>query len=163
MRIAVLSLQNRDPDSAVNRAYYAMFNIARAALLKSGVSEGDLPRTHRGLNEAFRQHAVLPGRIDSALASALSRAENLRLMADYTAKEIDPRAAAQLVKEAGRYVREVQRVFDLQLDSIEEQRREGREDWLRLRQAQVDADDPREKGGQEPTRDRGVEHEPDEG
>jgi hypothetical protein len=35
MQIARLSLENEDPDSAVNRAYYAMFNISRAALLKA--------------------------------------------------------------------------------------------------------------------------------
>ena len=54
IQIARLSLENEDPDSAVNRAYYAMFNIARAALLEAGVAEGELPRTHRGISEAFR-------------------------------------------------------------------------------------------------------------
>jgi len=44
IQIARLSLDNEDPDSAVNRAYYAMFNISRAALLKAGVAEGELPR-----------------------------------------------------------------------------------------------------------------------
>jgi uncharacterized protein (UPF0332 family) len=33
MRSAHMSLREGDPDSAVNRAYYAMFNVARAALL----------------------------------------------------------------------------------------------------------------------------------
>lgn len=114
IHIARLSLENEDADSAVNRAYYAMFNISRAALLKAGVAEGELPRTHRGISEAFRQHAVLTGRIDPELASALSRAESLRLMADYTATEIDANAATKLVEQAENYVRTVERVFDLQ-------------------------------------------------
>jgi uncharacterized protein (UPF0332 family) len=147
VRIARLSLQNGDPDSAVNRAYYAMFNTARAALLKSGVPEGELPRTHRGINEAFRQYAVLPGRIDSDLASALSRAENLRLMADYTASEIETEAASRVVEE--KFVRTVEHEFGLQigesrhpdtattLRSPEEERRQARENWLRLRQQQT--------------------------
>ena len=46
MQIARLSLENEDPDSAVNRAYYAMFNISRAALLKAGVAE---PWNQRGI------------------------------------------------------------------------------------------------------------------
>jgi uncharacterized protein (UPF0332 family) len=29
-------LQDRDPDGSVNRSYYAMFDIARAALLSAG-------------------------------------------------------------------------------------------------------------------------------
>jgi uncharacterized protein (UPF0332 family) len=114
IRIARLSLQNKDPDSAVNRAYYAMFNSARAALLKSGVAEDELPRTHRGISEAFRQHAVLTGKINADLGSTLSRAEHLRLMADYTAKEIDAGTAGKLVEQAELYVRTVERVFDLQ-------------------------------------------------
>jgi len=114
IQIARLSLENEDPDSAVNRAYYAMFNISRAAVLKAGVAEGELPRTHRGISEAFRQHAVLAGKIDAELASTLSRAENLRLMADYTATEIDASAAAKLVEQAEEYVRTVRHVFDLQ-------------------------------------------------
>ena len=127
MRIAVLSLENKDPDSAVNRAYYAMFNVTRAALLKCGVPEGQLPRTHRGVSGAFRQHAVLPGRIHSELASLLGRAESVRLMADYTGKEIAPAAAAELVKEAERYVTTLERAFGLELDPLEEQRQEDRE------------------------------------
>jgi uncharacterized protein (UPF0332 family) len=83
MRSARMSLREGDPDSAVNRAYYAMFNVARAALLNSGVPEGDLPRTHRGVIEAFRNHAVQTGRVDAELASTLSRTESLRLKADY--------------------------------------------------------------------------------
>ena len=130
IQIARLSLENEDPDSAVNRSYYAMFNISRAALLKAGVPEGELPRTHRGINEAFRQHAVLTGKIDPELASALSRAESLRLMADYTATEIDADAATKLVEQEENYVRTVKRIFDLQQTAGLE------EDWLNLRRQQ---------------------------
>jgi uncharacterized protein (UPF0332 family) len=172
MQIARLSLENEDPDSAVNRAYYAMFNISRAALLKAGVAEGELPRTHRGISEAFRQHAVLNGKIDAELASALSRAESLRLMADYTATEIDPDAATKLVEQAENYVRTVERAFDLQqsaglktiaseiqdgrsrdeqgsatgnfsdVDQVEEARRTGREDWLKLQKQKWESGAP---------------------
>ena len=57
-------LTDRDYDSAVNRSYYAMFDIARAALLRAGVAEDKLPRTHNGVIDAFRQHAVQSGQID---------------------------------------------------------------------------------------------------
>ena len=47
------NLREGDMDGAVNRAYYAMFNIARAALLRSGVPESELPRAHNGLRVSF--------------------------------------------------------------------------------------------------------------
>lgn len=173
IQIARLSLENEDPDSAVNRAYYAMFNISRAALLKAGVAEGELPRTHRGISEAFRQHAVLNGKVDAELASALSRAESMRLLADYTATEIDGNAATKLVEQAENYVRTVERVFDLQqsaevktvvpvevgdnhsrdeqqaeagdfsdVDEMEEARKKGREEWLKLQKEKLESGAP---------------------
>jgi uncharacterized protein (UPF0332 family) len=42
---AKVTLRDGDMDGAVNRAYYAMFNVARAALLISGVPESELPDT----------------------------------------------------------------------------------------------------------------------
>jgi uncharacterized protein (UPF0332 family) len=114
MRSAVMSLKDGDPDSAVNRAYYAMFNIARAALLKAGVPEGDLPRTHRGVIEPFRNHAVQTGRVDPELASTLSRTESLRLKADYTGSEIEFAAAERVVSHAETFFRTVRQEFGLE-------------------------------------------------
>ncbi|WXK24767.1 HEPN domain-containing protein (plasmid) [Mycetohabitans endofungorum] len=48
-----------DVDGAVNRAYYAMFDAARAALLASGAPvEPDVGRTHSGLIWAFGNYLV---------------------------------------------------------------------------------------------------------
>ena len=60
-----------------------MFDIARAALLRAGVAEDKLPRTHGGVIEAFRSHAIDSGQIDRQLAAQLSRTESLRIKADY--------------------------------------------------------------------------------
>jgi uncharacterized protein (UPF0332 family) len=47
---AQLLLDNGDVEGACNRAYYAMFDAAHAALLASGVSVPETQtRTHRGL------------------------------------------------------------------------------------------------------------------
>jgi uncharacterized protein (UPF0332 family) len=140
IRSAQLSLRDGDPDNAVNRSYYAMFNVARAALLNAGVSEAELPRTHRGVIEAFRIHAVQTGRIDPELASSLSRTENLRLKADYTGAEIDAGVAKEVVAHAEKFVRTVERVFGLEgrpkdagasRSSTEEMRRQAAENWRR--------------------------------
>jgi len=117
-----------------------MFNVARAALLNAGVSEAELPRTHRCVIEAFRIHAVQTGRIDPDLASSLSRTENLRLKTDYTGAEIDAGVAKEVVAHAEKFVRTVERVFGLEgrpkdagasRSSTEEMRRQAAENWRR--------------------------------
>ena len=169
LQVARLALDAGDNDSAVSRSYYAMFDIARAALLRSGVTEDMLPRTHGGVIEAFRRHAVQSGQIDRELATQLSRAESLRLQADYTGTEIEPAEATEIVHKAELFVQTVQRVFSLDQSSLaaeyplasknddqvsepmgavsedgtkhanpepslEEIRRQARENWLLLRQ-----------------------------
>jgi uncharacterized protein (UPF0332 family) len=170
---ARLALAARDYDGAVNRSYYAMFDMARAALLSAGVAEDRLSRTHHGVIDVFRQHAVQTGRIDPALATELSRTESHRIQADYTDLEIEPKTAAEVVAKAELFVQAVQRAFgidehslgttydsekpkpgdkvselvaaakaenkdaSLQAFSLEEERRQARENWVRLRQQTV--------------------------
>ena len=170
LKSARRDLADGDYDSAVNRSYYAMFNIARAALLGGGVGEDKLPRTHNGVIEAFRQHAIRSGKIDLQLAGELSRTESLRIKADYTDLEIEPNVATAVVEKAQLFVRTVERAFSLgeslsgrgyeddhhptpddkvsevgapsnaerqesgiQPISLEDIRRQARENWLRLR------------------------------
>ena len=168
-------LQDHDPDGSVNRSYYAMFDIARAALLSAGVREDELPRTHNGLIGQFSKHAVLSGRIDQKLFAALGRAESLRLIADYTGTPLDAKTAAETVVRAEAFVSTVEKAFslnessitnDLENDgpnpkdkvsepdlameksetdyvplkpvSLEEIRRQARENWLQLRQRNIE-------------------------
>src|SRR5260364_63562 len=50
------------------RAYYAMFDAARAALLASNAPvKSDIGKTHRGLMNAFSEHLVKSGRIPKTL------------------------------------------------------------------------------------------------
>jgi uncharacterized protein (UPF0332 family) len=169
-------LQDHDPDGSVNRSYYAMFDIARAALLSAGVREDELPRTHSGLIGSFSKHAVLPGRIDQTLFAALGRAESLRLIADYTGTPLDAKTAAETVVRAEAFVSAVEKAFalnessiasgvendspnpqdkisepDLAIEksdadcvpskpaSLEEIRRQARENWLQMRRRNIEA------------------------
>jgi uncharacterized protein (UPF0332 family) len=113
MRSARLGLGDGDPDGAINRAYFAMFNIARAALLCAGVPEEGLPSEHKELIAAFRQYAVQTGQIDRDLAGLLNKTENLRLQADYTGDEIDAQCAADAVRRAELFVKTIERTFAL--------------------------------------------------
>ena len=174
LKVARLALNAGDNDSAVSRSYYAMFDFAQAALLRAGVTEDKLPRTHSGVIDAFRTHAVQTGQIDRQLATQLSRTESLRIKADYTGTEIELSEAKEVVQNAELFVQTVERVFSLDKPSLpkeyenpaskdddkvseptvavteiqrervklepislEEIRRQARENWLQLRQRVV--------------------------
>ena len=191
LKVARLALNAGDNDSAVSRSYYAMFDMAQAALLRAGVSEDNLPRTHNGVIEAFRSHAVRPGKIDRQLATELSRIESLRIKADYTGTEIEINEATEVVQKAELFVQAVERAFGLdnpssanEYDSpapkgddkvseptvalseietgsvkvepisLEEIRRQARENWLLLRQQTVSN---AKKTGLSKNADRGTE------
>ena len=78
---AKILLDTGDIDGACDRAYYAMFNAARAALLVSGAPvQPDISRTHSGLIAAFSFHLVKTGRVSVDLGKAFNKVEELRLI-----------------------------------------------------------------------------------
>lgn len=94
-----------DMDGACNRAYYAMFDAAKAALRCSGAPvSADVARTHSGLIKAFGLHLVKSGRLPLELGRAINRAEDLRLLADYTGEPVDKEQADWAVESADRFV-----------------------------------------------------------
>jgi uncharacterized protein (UPF0332 family) len=194
IKVSRLALNSGDNDSAVSRAYYSMFDIARAALLRAGLAEDKLPRTHSGVIEAFRRHAVQSGHIDPTLAMQFSRTESLRIKADYTGTEIQAAEATDVVEKAESFVRAVERAFGLEemaltkeLEgqgpkgkdeiseppgtgrhtvsasaqyepvSLEEIRRQARENWLKMRQK----DQQSARGGDDHTPD--IDRRPEQG
>lgn len=102
---AGLLLNAGDLDGACNRAYYAMFDAARAALLASGIQTGaEVPRTHGGVISAFSLQLVKPGRVSLELGRAFNRAEEIRLVADYKGETVDQKHAAWAVAQASAFV-----------------------------------------------------------
>lgn len=109
---AKLLLDAGDADGACNRAYYAMFDAARAALLASGAKvETEIARTHNGLISAFSLHLVKTGRVPIEFGKSLNKAEELRLIADYKGDSIEQAAANWVVSEADRFVQEMRDRF----------------------------------------------------
>lgn len=101
-----------DVDGACNRAYYAMFDAARAALLASEAPVGtDIAKTHRGLINAFSQHLVKSGLIAKEMGRLLKRAEETRFVADYNGESVEPGDAQQLVQQAEAFVFTIQVQF----------------------------------------------------
>ena len=99
-------------EGACNRAYYAMFNAANAALLWSGahVNPGETKK-HNSLIAAFGKHLVLTGLLPSDLGKALNKAENVRILADYTGEDIELEKAAEIVEQAAQFVTAVENKF----------------------------------------------------
>ncbi|MFN5101026.1 MAG: HEPN domain-containing protein [Burkholderiaceae bacterium] len=98
---AQLLLESGDADGACNRAYYAMFDAARAALMAFQKSDEVLTiKTHSGLIASFSLQLVKPGLIDIELGKSLNKVEDLRLIADYKGDAITFDDASWAVEQA---------------------------------------------------------------
>jgi uncharacterized protein (UPF0332 family) len=107
---AKLLLDVGDVDGACNRAYYAMFDAARAALLWSGSQVSPtVAKTHSGLISAFSLHLVKTGKLPVQLGKTLNRAAEIRLIADYTGDEVTKDKAQWVIEQAGLFVEAVQK------------------------------------------------------
>ncbi len=102
---AQLLLESGFPDDACNRAYYAMFDAARSALLACRAPiEAEQARTHSGLIAAFGQYIVKPGLLPAEYGKSLNRAHEVRLLADYSGNPVAIEQAAELVRRATDFI-----------------------------------------------------------
>ena len=109
---ARLLLVNGDIEGACNRAYYAMFDAAHAALVASGATSADaVPKKHSGLVGAFGLNLVKTNRVAADLGSALNKVERLRRLADYTGDPISLEDATWAVEQAALFVATVLQEF----------------------------------------------------
>jgi uncharacterized protein (UPF0332 family) len=88
-----------DTDGATNRAYYAMFDAAIAALTWAGADIVQ-PKTHGGLIASFGQNLVQTDKLPSEFGRALNRVQELRLTADYLAEPVPLDKATWAIEEA---------------------------------------------------------------
>jgi uncharacterized protein (UPF0332 family) len=110
-------LQDNDSDGACNRAYYAMFDAARAALIASKAPvPPEIAKTHSGLIAAFSLHLVKPGLFPVELGRSFNKAEDLRLMADYKGDPISAEDALWTVQQAQAFVAQINQRFISGLD-----------------------------------------------
>ena len=82
-----------------------MFDAARAALLISGAPlASNIGRTHSGLISAFGNHLIKNGPVSKELGRLLNRAEEVRLVADYTGDSVELIDARDMVEQAEIFV-----------------------------------------------------------
>ena len=102
-------LQDDDGDGACNRAYYAMFDAARAALIASKAPvPPEIAKTHSGLIAAFSLHLVKTDLFPKELGRSFNKAEDLRLVADYKGDPISLEDAQWTVQQAQAFVEQVE-------------------------------------------------------
>jgi uncharacterized protein (UPF0332 family) len=110
LKAAQRCLEERWYNSAVSRAYYAMFQAARAALASTGIvrpwwSHGALQATFS--TELVRRRKLYP----PSFVHHLTDAMELRHTADYSDVQVPPRRATRLVGAAGQFVNRVKEVI----------------------------------------------------
>ena len=104
LKSAEVLLETGDTDGACSRAYYAMFDAARAALLQvKAPVRTEIAKTHNGLSAAFSLHLIKSGQ----LSPGLGRAHETRLLADYTGDPVELDVAEKLVQQAAEFIEEI--------------------------------------------------------
>ena len=87
---------------AVNRAYYAVFDAARAMLFERGYP---LPKTHSGTQSRFSEIFVKTGEAPIEMSSAFVQLFNLRQMGDYDfSAQLDEHDAEKAVELARQFL-----------------------------------------------------------
>jgi len=86
----------------VNRAYYGVFHITSAGLLTLDIERSK----HSGVQSAFSQYLVKPGRIEPEYNRIYARARRLREDYDYAdeLRDLDEKITADLLADAERFV-----------------------------------------------------------
>ncbi len=111
LRAARLLIEAGEIEGACNRAYYAMYDAAHAALLAENKADFKITKSHSGLIAAFGLHIVSPNKISRDLGRSFNEVEQLRLLADYTGEEITSEQVYSAVKKAETFVAAISRML----------------------------------------------------
>lgn len=98
-------------DGACNRAYYAMFNAARALLEQRGL-DMDQFKTHGAVLRLFSLHFVRTGRFTVELGCGFADAGQARNLADYSSQEIELVAVSDVIAPLDAFMAVAHRVID---------------------------------------------------
>lgn len=97
---------------ATSRAYYAMFNAARALLVaRAGIDVREV-KTHGGALKLFHEHIIKRGLIADELGRALRDAFAVRTNADYSPDLIDLDEAKRIVELMDELIRSASELLD---------------------------------------------------
>ena len=106
---ARLLLDAGDSDGATNRAYYAMFDGAIAALLWSGAQ--DRHKTHSRLIASFGLHLIRTGLLSARFGRSINQVQELRLTGDYLVEPVPLEKADWAVQEATTFIEGIRQLL----------------------------------------------------
>jgi uncharacterized protein (UPF0332 family) len=95
-------------DAACNRAYYGMFNAARALLMERGL-DPDKSKRHATVISLFSLQFVRHGPFDPADGRALAETGRARNVADYGSETVGAEAAVDVMAALRRFMANAQR------------------------------------------------------
>ncbi len=104
---ARLLLAAGDADGATNRAYYSMFDMARVALASIDPKLA-ISKQHRTILNRFAEHWVRDRGFAVELGKAISRAQQARLIADYSGALVPIEDAAKIVAQMDLFLEAVE-------------------------------------------------------
>ena len=90
-------------DSAVARAYYAIYHAARAALVHID-PEYQEAKTHKGLLQQFSRLVIVGQKQDAASGRAMRRLLKARIEVDYEARAATPKGAKEVVESMDQFL-----------------------------------------------------------
>ena len=94
-------------EGTCNRAYYAMFYAAHAALFVVAMGTSEY-KTHRGLVAAFGKQIVLTGLLNAEFGRSLNEVQKLRELSDYLGDPPPKEATVAAMRLAERFVAAVE-------------------------------------------------------
>jgi uncharacterized protein (UPF0332 family) len=97
LEAAASNLEHGFYDTAINRAYYAIFYAASGLLWTQGISRSK----HAGVIAAFRQYFVRPGIIEIEYSDLYGAAMESRISSDYEITSEADQALAEKSLDAG--------------------------------------------------------------
>ena len=119
-RSAKLLLDSGDDSGACNRAYYAMFDAASAALRAVGApiidEKGRITTKHSGVISSFGLLIAKAGHLPLSLGRTLNKAETIRLVADYEEAPVPHHDVEWIVQQSEIFVESVRLLIN-SLDS----------------------------------------------
>ena len=97
--------QARRLEAAADRAYYAMFHAAEAAIALRGVEPG---KTHSGVHSQFSEHLIKTGIVAKGYAAELDRGKKVRESSTYGGATIaDSETVAHMIAFAEEFLARV--------------------------------------------------------
>ncbi|CAN2048973.1 HEPN domain protein [Candidatus Magnetomoraceae bacterium gMMP-1] len=94
-------------NSCVNRAYYAMFQMAVAVLIKSGNKPKSKKIGHNWVQAEFSRLFIQRNKKFPYLKGFLNRVQKARDTADYSYEEINRKKARRILSKAEEFVEQV--------------------------------------------------------